>query len=93
MPLQRTQYDRTIQVPFSWVSPLSGVEEKTAGIGWYRRTVQYAACGRLFLCFGVREITCANVDGRDYQWILLNGKPIYLPGTLDQAFNPKGHFT
>ena len=250
---QRTQYDRTIQVPFSWVSPLSGVEEKTAGIGWYRRTVQYAANGRLFLCFGavdyvadvyvngqhaghhqggyacfemevtdlwqngdnvievraedyrretqlygkqgygeiqgiwqtvwledrpqqyiqdyrittrisgdvriaveadapdgtvvtacfdekcwsaevkggkadiaikleqprlwspddpylyegclklgedevftyfgVREITCANVDGRDYQWILLNGKPIYLQGTLDQAFNPKGHFT
>jgi len=249
----RTQYDRTIQVPFSWVCPLSGVQENTAGIGWYRRTVEYAAEGRLFLCFGavdykadvyvngqhaghhqggyscfefevtelwkmgenvievraedyqcetqlygkqgygeiqgiwqtvwledrpqsyirdhrivtrmngevaihvdaeaadgceviacfdgkcwkgavkdgkadilvrldnphlwstddpylyegslklggdevftyfgVREITCAKVGGRDYQWILLNGKPVYIQGTLDQAFNPKGHFT
>ncbi len=43
--------------------------------------------------FGVREISAAQVDGRDYQWILLNGKPIYLNGTLDQAFNPQGYFT
>ncbi len=26
-------------------------------------------------------------------WITLNGKPIYLNGTLDQSFNPKGYFT
>jgi len=37
--------------------------------------------------FGIREIEAK--DGR----ILLNGKPIYINGTLDQAFNPKGHFT
>lgn len=43
--------------------------------------------------FGVREISSAPVGGREYQWILLNGKPIYLNGTLDQAFNPKGYFT
>lgn len=249
----RAEYGRTIQVPFSWVCPLSGVEENVAGIGWYRRTVAYEKKGRLFLCFGavdyradvyvngehaghhqggyscfelevtalwhegtntvevraedyrcetqlygkqgygeiqgiwqtvwledrpqnyiqdfriitrisgdvkvaveadapdgatvsacfdgkcrngevkdgkaeiaiklddphlwstddpylyegslklgedevftyfgVREITCANVDGRSYKWILLNGKPVYIQGTLDQAFNPKGHFT
>lgn len=249
----RMQYGRTIQVPFSWVCPLSGVKENVAGIGWYRRTVEYPKRNRLFLCFGavdyvadvyvngqhatthqggysyfetevtelwkdgeniievraedyrretqlygkqgygeiqgiwqtvwleerpqqfiqeyristrisgdvtvqvhanapdgaeisacfdqrcwkacvsggkaeirikldhphlwspddpylydgslklgedevftyfgVREISCANVDGRGYKWILLNGKPIYLQGTLDQAFNPKGHFT
>ena len=43
--------------------------------------------------FGIREITVGKVDGRDFPWILLNGKPVYLNGTLDQAYNPKGHFT
>ena len=43
--------------------------------------------------FGIREIGSGKVDGRDFQWILLNGKPVYLNGTLDQAFNPKGFFT
>ena len=47
----------------------------------------------VFTYFGVREISSAKFDGRGYQWITLNGKPIYLNGTLDQAFNPKGHFT
>ena len=43
--------------------------------------------------FGIREISSGKVDGRDFQWILLNGKPVYLNGTLDQAFNPTGFFT
>ena len=253
----RADYDRAIQVPFSWTCPLSGVQENAAGVGWYRREVSFDRHGRLFLCFGgvdyladvyvngvhagrhqgaytcfelevtslwredtniievraedyrretqlygkqgygdiqgiwqtvwledrapayianhritarisgevtfsieadapdgavasacfdgqtvrgtvsdgraeltlrlerprlwspddpqlyegvltlesdgrtdevstyfgVREISTAKVDGRGYRWILLNGKPIYLNGTLDQAFNPKGHFT
>ena len=251
--LDRNCYDRRIQVPFSWVSPLSQVEENVSGIGWYKRSVDYKAKDRLFLCFGavdykadvyvngnhagfhqggysyfefevtdfwqegentievraedyrcetqlygkqgygeiqgiwqtvwleerpksyiidhrivtkmsgetkitikadaldgtevtasfegytacgktkngeavlelmineprlwspddpylyegsiklgedevftyfgVREISCANYEGREYKWILLNGKPMYLQGTLDQAFNPEGHFT
>ena len=37
--------------------------------------------------FGIREVAAKN--GR----ILLNGKPIYINGTLDQAFHPQGHFT
>ena len=48
----RADYDRTIVVPFSWVAPLSKVQENVAGIGWYRRTVRFAPKGRLFLCFG-----------------------------------------
>ena len=43
--------------------------------------------------FGVREIASGHVGGREYPWILLNGKPVYLQGTLDQAFNPDGFFT
>lgn len=43
--------------------------------------------------FGVREIGYACFDGREYPWITLNGKPVYLNGTLDQSFNPQGFFT
>ena len=50
--INRAQYSRTIQVPFSWVCPLSGIAENVAGIGWYARTVDYQNKGRLFLCFG-----------------------------------------
>lgn len=43
--------------------------------------------------FGIREIGTALVDGRNYRWITLNGKPVYLNGTLDQSFHPTGYFT
>lgn len=44
--------DRKIQVPFSWVSPLSGVGEDVKGVGWYGRKVSFHADKRVFLCFG-----------------------------------------
>ncbi len=43
--------------------------------------------------FGVREVGFACFGGRSFPWITLNGKPVYLNGTLDQSFNPKGYFT
>ncbi|WP_010274671.1 glycoside hydrolase family 2 protein [Paenibacillus senegalensis] len=43
--------------------------------------------------FGIREIGTTLHEGRDYRWITLNGKPIYLNGALDQSFHPTGHFT
>ena len=30
-------------------------------------------------------------DGRAYEYVLLNGEPIYLRGALDQAFYPGEH--
>ncbi len=45
-------FDRKIIVPFSWVSPLSGIGENEKGIGWYRRFASFKAEGRVFLCFG-----------------------------------------
>ncbi len=47
----------------------------------------------VYTYFGIRTISTGKVGSRNYRWILLNGKPIYLNGTLDQAFNPNGHFT
>jgi hypothetical protein len=43
--------------------------------------------------FGIREIGTVTADGNSYRWITLNDKPVYLSGTLDQAFYPEGHFT
>ncbi len=43
--------------------------------------------------FGIREIGTASFGDRGYRWITLNGKPIYLNGTLDQSYNKNGYFT
>lgn len=43
--------------------------------------------------FGIREIATSKVGERDYKWITLNGKPVFLNGTLDQSFIPDGYFT
>ncbi len=40
--------------------------------------------------FGLREITAAKAPGRDYKYVYLNGKPIYLAGALHQSFHPDG---
>jgi beta-galactosidase/beta-glucuronidase len=40
--------------------------------------------------FGLRQITTAKAPGRDYKYIYLNGKPIYLAGALHQSFHPDG---
>jgi len=40
--------------------------------------------------FGLREISVGKAPGREYQYIRLNGKPIYLRGALHQSFHPDG---
>ena len=58
-------FDRKITVPFSWVSPLSGIGENVKGVGWYRRFVNFPAGERLFLCFGaVDYIADVYVNGQ-----------------------------
>jgi len=43
--------------------------------------------------FGMRKVSTAKYDGRDYEYIFLNNHPIYLLGALDQSFNPWGIYT
>ncbi len=43
--------------------------------------------------FGLREVSRAKWQGRPYEYILLNGEPIYLRTALDQSFNPEGIYT
>jgi hypothetical protein len=39
--------------------------------------------------FGMRTVERGQWNGRDYEYILLNGEPVYLRGALDQAFYPE----
>ncbi len=40
--------------------------------------------------FGLRTVRIDKAPGRDYNYIFLNGKPIYLAGALHQSFHPDG---
>lgn len=54
-------YNSRITVPFSWVSPLSGIGSDHKGIGWYRRTLKWQPINsqtRLFLRFGAVDYSC-----------------------------------
>ena len=71
----RATYKRNITVPYSWVSPLSGIGENVKGVGWYRKTVNFEKRGRVFLCIGAS----------DYQTdIYLNGR---LAGSNQGGYN------
>ncbi|MEM7033670.1 MAG: sugar-binding domain-containing protein [Chloroflexota bacterium] len=40
--------------------------------------------------FGMRTVERGPWNGNDYEYILLNGEPVYLRGALDQGFHPDG---
>jgi hypothetical protein len=40
--------------------------------------------------FGLRSIATGRWDHRPYEFVLLNGAPVYLRGALDQGFHPEG---
>ena len=64
-------YDKTIEVPYSWTSPLSTIDKETSKgqtSGFYRMTSEWNPSGdRIFLVFGAIDYTC-NVK--------VNGEPI-----------------
>lgn len=43
--------------------------------------------------FGMRKVSRGTWDDSEYEYILLNDKPIYLRGALHQSFNPWGLYT
>lgn len=62
----------------------------------YEGEIQLSSNGQVDVIntyFGIREISTTLFADRSYRWITLNDKPIYLNGTLDQAFHPEGFFT
>ena len=59
-------YDKKINVPYPWGSPLSGISESKDGTGFYRRTVKFDPSEkRIFLIFGAVDYTCeVKVNGK-----------------------------
>ncbi|MEX2303839.1 MAG: sugar-binding domain-containing protein [Bryobacterales bacterium] len=43
--------------------------------------------------FGLRTIGRGRYGNAEHESVLLNGKPVYLRGALDQSFNPRGVYT
>lgn len=43
--------------------------------------------------FGMREISVVNLPGTTIPYVALNGKPIYMQLSLDQAYHPTGFYT
>ena len=43
--------------------------------------------------FGMRQISVVDLPGTDIPYIALNGEPVYLQLTLDQAYHPDGFYT
>ncbi|MGD8239620.1 MAG: glycoside hydrolase family 2 TIM barrel-domain containing protein [Armatimonadota bacterium] len=39
---------------------------------------------------GMREISALKAPGRDYRYVCINGRPVYLRGALHQSFHPDG---
>jgi hypothetical protein len=40
--------------------------------------------------FGLRSVSSGRWEDKPYEYVLLNGEPVYLRGVLDQAFHPEG---
>lgn len=43
--------------------------------------------------FGMREVSTEHYDDREYRYIYVNGKPVFLSGLLDQGFWAEGIYT
>jgi Glycosyl hydrolases family 2, sugar binding domain/Glycosyl hydrolases family 2/Glycosyl hydrolases family 2, TIM barrel domain len=43
--------------------------------------------------FGMRTISAVNLPGTSYPYVALNGTPVFLQLTLDQAYHPAGYYT
>ncbi len=49
---------------------------------------------RITTYFGMRDISVMNLPGTDdHPYIALNGEPVYLQMSLDQAYHPEGFYT
>ena len=43
--------------------------------------------------FGMRKISAIEIPGKDFKYVALNNKPLYLKLTLDQSYHPDGFYT
>ena len=48
---------------------------------------------RVATYFGLRSVSRGFWQDNPYEYVFLNGEPVYLRGALDQAFHPEGLHT
>jgi len=60
----------------------------TVTLAWNGKTLD-----KVKTYFGMREVSRGKYGDDPYEYILLNGKPLYLMGALNQSFNPQAIYT
>lgn len=58
-----------------------------------QRSTRNSALDIVRTYFGIRTIAWSKYASSQHSFVLLNGKPIYIRGALDQSFNPEGIYT
>ncbi len=43
--------------------------------------------------FGMRKISAVEIPGKEFKYVALNNKPIYMKLALDQSYHPEGFYT
>jgi len=43
--------------------------------------------------FGMRKISAVEISGKDFKYVALNNKPLYMKLSLDQSYHPEGFYT
>jgi len=82
------RFDVAIPQPHRWSLDdpfLYEVEARLAGTGLAPDVVR--------TYFGMRKISVVNLPDTDHRYVALNGEPVYLQLTLDQAYHPGGFYT
>jgi hypothetical protein len=82
------RFDVAIPEPHLWSLEdpfLYEVEARVAGSGADPDVVR--------TYFGMRKISVVDLPGTDHRYVALNGQPVYLQLTLDQAYHPDGFYT
>ncbi|MBP3333977.1 MAG: hypothetical protein J6M35_08035 [Clostridia bacterium] len=64
--LNEKKYDKNIEVPYPWGSPLSGITEEVDGTGYYRKSVEWnPESERIWIVFGAVDYDCeVRVNGQ-----------------------------
>ncbi|RKN62891.1 glycoside hydrolase family 2 protein [Paenibacillus ginsengarvi] len=91
--LELTSGDNEVAVVFSVHDPKLWSPESPYLYEGHVRLASACGVDTVATYFGIREIGTARFGERNYRWITLNGKPIYLNGALDQSYNATGYFT
>lgn len=83
---QRVEFDLPVPSPRLWSPETPHLYETEIEL----QPADGGIADSLSTYFGMRDVARGAWNGNAYEYILLNGEPVYLRGALDQAFHPDG---